>query len=139
MNTVNPSLQELHVGDVMTAHPVVIGSGALAREAERLLKQHRVSGLPVVDHEEALGVISQSDLVVARSSQLICGNWERLRVRHIMSTPAVAVQRDTSLSRAARLMIERHIHRVVIVDAEQRPVGIVSSLDLLRPIVESGG
>jgi CBS domain-containing protein len=42
----------------------------------------------------------------------------------------------TSIEHAARLMITRHIHRLVVVDDEDRAVGVVSSLDLLRTLVE---
>jgi CBS domain-containing protein len=53
-----------------------------------------------------------------------------------MTTPAVSVHIGTSIEHAARLMITRHIHRLVVVDDEDRAVGVVSSLDLLRTLVE---
>ena len=122
------------VGDLMTVDPVVIESHAPATDAERLMKAHRVSGLPVVERGVTVGVISRTDLMVARSSGLIGGNWERMRVRHLMSVPAITVHAGTSSERAAELMISRHIHRVVVVDDEDAPIGVVSALDLLRLI-----
>ncbi len=130
---------DLRVGDVMSFNPVVIGADEPATEAERLIKTYRVSGLPVVEDGLAVGVVSQTDLGVARSSDLISANWQRLRVRHLMTTPAVTVHIGTSAEHAAQLMITRHIHRLVVVDDEDRAVGIVSSLDLLRTIVEDPG
>ena len=123
---------DLRVGNLMTIDPVFIGADAQASEAERLLKNYRVSGLPVVSGDVTVGVISQTDLVVARSSAIISGNWERMLVRHLMTTPAVMVHAGTSLARAAQLMVTRHIHRLVVVDDEDAPIGVVSSLDLLR-------
>ena len=123
---------DIRVGDLMTADPVVIESDALATDAERLLKTHRVSGLPVVKEGVTVGVISRTDLMVARSSQLISGNWQRMRVRHLMSVPAITVHTGTSPARAAELMVTRHIHRVVVVDDEDAPIGVLSALDLLR-------
>jgi len=122
------------VGMLMTSNPVVISEDAEASEAERLMKTYRVSGLPVVSADATVGVISQTDLVLARSSAMISGNWARLRVRHLMTTPAVTVHAGTSLARAARLMVTRHIHRLVVVDDEDAAVGLVSSLDLLRAL-----
>jgi CBS domain-containing protein len=124
------------VGNLMTIDPVVIAADAQASEAERLLKTHRVSGLPVVSGDAIAGVISQTDLVVARSSGMISGNWERVLVRHLMTAPAVTVHTGTTLARAAQLMVTRHIHRLVVVDDEDVPIGVVSSLDLLRVLVK---
>jgi CBS domain-containing protein len=63
---------------------------------------------------------------------MIGANWSRMRVRHLMSAPAITVHAGTSPERAAELMLTRHIHRVVVVDDEDGPVGVLSSLDLLR-------
>lgn len=128
--------KDLRVGNLMTIDPVVIGADAQASEAERLLKTYRVSGLPVVSGGVTVGVISQTDLVMARSSAMISGNWARMLVQHLMTTPAVSVHAGTSLARAARLMVTRHIHRLVVVDDEDAPIGVISSLDLLRMLLE---
>jgi CBS domain-containing protein len=123
---------DLRVGDLMTIDPVVIEAEAPATDAERMLKTHHVSGLPVVADGVTVGVISRTDLMVARSSGLVSGNWARMRVRHLMSAPAISVHIGTSPRRAAELMVTRHIHRVVVVDDEEAPIGVVSALDLLR-------
>lgn len=130
---------DLRVGNLMTIDPVVIGPDAPASEAERLLKAHHVSGLPVVSDDATVGVISQTDLVVARSSGMVGANWERVLVRHLMTTPAVTVHSGTSVARAAQLIVTRHIHRLVVVDDEDAPIGVVSSLDLLRVLLKDPG
>jgi CBS domain-containing protein len=127
---------DLRVGNLMTIDPVIINADAQASEAERLLKTYGVSGLPVVSGDVTVGVISQTDLLVARSSAMISGNWTRMLVRHLMTTPAVTVHVGTSLARAAQLMVTRHIHRLVVVDDEDAPIGVISSLDLLRMLLE---
>ena len=126
----------LRVGNLMTLDPIVIGSDQRASEAERLLKTYRVSGLPVVDRGELIGLISQADLMVARSSEMIGANWERMRVRHLMSTPAVTVHATATLAHAASLMIQRHIHRLVVVGDDGSPIGVLTTLDLLRVLTE---
>jgi len=121
---------------VMSFNPVVIGADEPISEAERLIKTYRVSGLPVVVDGTAIGVVSQTDLGVARSSEMISANWDRLRVRHLMTTPAVTVHIGTSTEHAARLMVTRHIHRLVVIDDDDRAIGVVSALDLLRTILD---
>jgi CBS domain-containing protein len=127
---------DLRVGNLMTLDPIVIGPEAPVSEAERLLKTYRVSGLPVVEGGEVIGVISQSDLVVARSSELIGGHWDRLRVRHLMSAPAITVHTTATLRYAARQMVSRHIHRLVVVGDDGHPIGVLTPLDLLRSLVD---
>lgn len=126
----------LRVANLMTLDPIVIGSDQPAAEAERLLKTYRVSGLPVVDDGELVGLISQADLMVARSSEMIGANWERMRVRHLMSAPAVTVHATATLSHAANLMIQRHIHRLVVIDDDGTSIGVLTTLDLLRVLTE---
>ena len=67
------------VGNLMSVDPVVIDAEAPITEAEQLLKSYRISGLPVVQDGGLVGVISQTDLLNARSSELIGANWERVR------------------------------------------------------------
>lgn len=123
------------VGNLMTVDPVVIGPEAPVHEAELLLKSYRISGLPVIVDGVVVGVLSQTDLLNARSSELIGANWGRVKVRHLMSRPAVTVHLATSVVRAARIMLEEHIHRVVVVDEEGAPVGVLTASDLLRALL----
>lgn len=125
----------LRVGNLMSPEPVVVDEDALVSDAELLLRSYRISGLPVVASGHLIGVISQTDLLNARSSELIGGNWSRVRVRHLMSRPPVTVHLATTIERAARLMLERHIHRVVVVDDDDHPIGVVTTSDLLRVVL----
>jgi CBS domain-containing protein len=125
----------VRVGNMMSVDPVVVDAASPITEAEQLIKSYRISGLPVVADGVLVGVISQTDLLNARSSELIGANWGRVRVRHLMSRPAVTVHLNTSVERAARLMLERHIHRLVVVDEEEAPIGVLTSTDLLRTLL----
>ena len=127
---------DLRVGNLMTLDPITIASDELAMEAERLIKSYRISGLPVVDEGLVMGVLSQTDLLTARSSDLISGNWPRLRVRHLMSRPAMTVSATSSVTSAAREMIEHHVHRLVVIDDAGAAIGVLTPLDLLRALLD---
>lgn len=58
-------------------------------------------------------------------------------VRRFMTADPVTVRPETPIHALARIMIDAHIHRVVIVDDERRPLGIVSSTDLLAALAKS--
>jgi CBS domain-containing protein len=124
------------VGNLMTANPVTIHPDAPVAEAESVLRTYRISGLPVVADGVLIGVVSQTDLLTARASELISANWPRLHVRHIMSRPAIAITANTSVEDAARRMIVEHIHRLVVTDDAGAPIGVATPLDLLRAILD---
>ena len=127
---------ELRVGNLMTIDPITISADASASEAEQLLKTYRISGLPVLEGDGLVGVISQTDLLSARSSELISANWERLRVRHLMTRPPLTVNATASVRSAARRMIDHHIHRLVVIDEADHPIGVITPLDLLRSLLD---
>jgi CBS domain-containing protein len=129
------------VGDLMALEPIVVQANAPLDEATRLLDRHAISGLPVVDRAGSLvGVLSQIDLVRARSTEYLWTNWGSLAVRHLMSSPAITVSRSTPIPIAARKLERHHVHRLVVVadDDDSLPIGIISATDLVRAIAAAG-
>ena len=134
--------QPTTVGDLMALDPIVVRSTAPLAEAADLLDRHHISGLPVVDGTGSLvGVVSQTDLVRARSTEYLGSNWPGLAVRHLMTSPAVTVTRSTPLAIAAARMDRQHIHRLVVVadDDASLPIGILSMTDLVHAIATDPG
>jgi CBS domain-containing protein len=126
----------LLVGELMTPDPIVIDESAGVDEAVRLLEENEISGLPVVDRDGVLlGVLSQTDIVRARAVGYLWHRWPGLRVRHLMHSPALTADRSMSLEEAAQLMERAHVHRLVVVDDEQmKPIGLISTTDLVRAL-----
>jgi CBS domain len=86
-----------------------------------------ITAAPVLDEaRRPMGVASFRDFLLPRGP---CKVAER------MTVPAVTVSADTSIEDAARLLVERGVHRVVVVDPEGRAVGIASSLDVIRGLL----
>jgi CBS-domain-containing membrane protein len=124
----------------MAIEPIVLGANLPLDEAADVLDRHRISGAPVVDASGSLvGVLSRTDLVRARSTEYLWANWQGLAVRHLMTTPAVTVQRSTPIVLAAARMERHHIHRLIVVadDDATLPIGILSTTDLVHAIAES--
>ena len=124
----------LTVGDLMTDDPVVVSASMPLREAAAMMDFYRVSGLPVIDgNGVVVGVVSQTDILHARATESLWGVWPGLAVRHLMTHPPVTVTASVSVERAARLMEERHIHRLVVTAADgETPIGVLSVSDLVR-------
>jgi len=135
MNSNTSAADDLTVADLMTIDPIVIGVDAALEEAERLMRERHVSGLPVVDeHEELVGVISQTDVLEDGGMPmelLLRRKPSGLRVGELMTSPAVTVQLTAPLVEAARLMRDNRIHRVVAVDERGRAVGVLSASDFV--------
>jgi len=131
----------LTVADLMTLDPVVVGVDAALEDAEHLMRDRHISGLPVVDQHGALvGVISQTDVLEdggPSMALLLRRRPSGLRVGELMSSPAVTVAMPAPLVEAARLMRDNRIHRVVAVDEHGRPVGVLSASDFVALYADS--
>jgi len=133
-------LRPTTVADVMALDLVVVRANAPLEQAAELMDRHHVSGLPVVDAGGTLvGVVSQTDLVRARSTEYLWMNWPGLAVRHLMTSPPITVTRSTPLTVAAARMERHHVHRLVVVadDDETLPIGILSTADLVRDMARA--
>lgn len=125
------------VADHMAPILILVRADASLSEAAAIMDRHHVHGLPVVDADGSLvGVLSQTDLNRARSTEYLWANWPGIAVRHLMTSPAITVHRSTPLLVAARRMEEEHIHRLVVVEDgdETNPVGVLSMTDLIHAL-----
>ena len=85
------------VGDLMTPNPLTVRADAPLVKAAHLLDQHGVHGLPVIDEEgELVGVVSQTDMLRARTTRHLWDQWKGLQVRHLMSSPALTFNACTA-------------------------------------------
>ncbi|HMJ79883.1 MAG TPA: CBS domain-containing protein [Candidatus Dormibacteraeota bacterium] len=133
----NVSQRQRLVREVMTEDPILASIDLPLGEAARLMDFYRITGLPVVDWTGALvGVISQTDLLHARATQEWWEKWPGLTVRHLMTQPALSVSQDAPLDDAVALLERHGVHRLVVVDADGAPVGVLSTSDLIRNIAE---
>ncbi|MFD9890903.1 CBS domain-containing protein [Amycolatopsis sp. NPDC059027] len=122
--------------NVATVHPETPFKAAAA-----LLAAWGVSGAPVVDSDGlVIGVVSQGDLLERKA-----GRARRRRFHHrlhskatgrfvadLMTAPAITVDQEADVSRAARLLEEHRIHRLPVVDSAGKLAGLVTRGDLLR-------
>lgn len=121
------------VGEVMTPNLITIAVTASLAEAVGILDSNKISGLPVLDDSGALiGVLSQTDLVRARANQDLVSNWLGLPVGQIMTKPVLTISSAASLEEAAKVMEQHQVHRLVVTDAAAKPIGIISTSDLVR-------
>ena len=128
------------VGELMTGDPIVASIDMPLADAAELMDFYRVSGLPVVDWNGFLvGVVSQTDLLHARTTEALWHAWPGLTVRHLMTRPAVTVRSSATVEEAAETMERLRIHRLVVVDPNgETAIGVLSVSDLVRSMAERG-
>jgi CBS domain-containing protein len=140
MDAMNATYYSLRAGDLMTIEPIVVAVDATIEEAQRLILEYNVSGLPVVDEGGGLvGVISQTDFMHLQNpdvASLIHHKRSGIRVGEVMSHPAVTVLVTTPLAEAGRTMLDERVHRPVVVDDEHRPVGVLSAIDFVQVVAD---
>lgn len=154
--------QDQKAADIMQRDVVTVGPAESIREAMSLMIENRVSGLAVLDHNDhCVGVISAADILALEYEQAQRADdeveervgsyfnpdmqqWENMRVggvvdqlpelmvREVMSRNVVSVAPQAPLDAVAELMIDKHVHRVLVVDDKCFLHGLISALDFVR-------
>ncbi|RLI90856.1 MAG: CBS domain-containing protein [Candidatus Altiarchaeales archaeon] len=130
-------------------------------DAIKVLKENEISGAPVIDEENNLrGVVSGTDVLRLIEHLIdyhpflipfldilekypddltnIVKDASKKRVKEIMSEPAIVVDENASIYRAASLMWKNDINRLPVVDNDGTLVGIITRKDILRVFKELG-
>ncbi|OQD57939.1 hypothetical protein BM536_000250 [Streptomyces phaeoluteigriseus] len=130
----------------MTHTVVAVGRDARFKDIVQLMEEWKVSALPVLEDEgRVVGVVSEADLLpkeefrdddpdrfTQRSRLADLAKAGALTAGELMSTPAVTVHADATLAQAARIMAQRKVKRLPVVNAEGVLDGLVSRADLLK-------
>jgi CBS domain-containing protein len=157
MVTLAQPLLSLTAAELMS-HPVVLVPKQMSLcGAAHLLGQANVSGAPVVDDGgRCIGVLSSTDFLHLAEEGKCAGHakahteipvrsWQIIEddadahecVADVMNYDPVTVPPDTHIGTIARMMIDAHIHRVIVVDEDDRPIGVVSSTDVLGAVAHA--
>ncbi|HYF62781.1 MAG TPA: CBS domain-containing protein [Herpetosiphonaceae bacterium] len=125
------------VSEVMHRGIIACSSDTSVQEVARTLTEQDVSALVVTDNEALVGIISRTDVVNARLYEQYWTQWHSLTAAHIMTKDVLTVPADASLEHAGRLLMERHIHRLVVVEERAGraiPIGVLSLTDIVRDL-----
>ena len=120
-------LQSLQVADAMSKKVISVSASDSMDAAARILGTHGVSAVPVVDNEGVcVGILSAVDFLRRTMEQ---GKGDT--VAHWMSSAVQTVAAYAPLLLAARIMRDGHIHRLPVLDRHGKPVGVISTLDIV--------
>ncbi|MDP2234251.1 MAG: CBS domain-containing protein [Actinomycetota bacterium] len=144
--------------DIMTPDPLTVGPKLAVTDAAKLMVEHKVGALPVLDGGRLIGIVTEGDLIM-QDVRLQFPTYIHLldgfimyppsaarfeselrkavaaTVADVMTRDAVTVQATASVEDVATIFVERDVSRLPVLDGETL-VGIVSKSDVVRSIVE---
>ena len=154
----------LRARDVMQPHVVTVTPETGLAEIADLLINRRISGVPVVEGDAIVGVVSRSDFVRVISLERalaglvaeaeggaefapgelpapiplpsdLAAQMQGRTVREVMAPTPIVVSPETPIAEVADLLVKRHVHRVFVADAAGL-CGVISALDVRRLVAD---
>jgi len=149
------------VKECMTKNVITINKDAEIIDAVKLMVENNISGLVVVENGKVVGIISESDIIEALKSPfpeiLITPNVSlsllmlikkgveffnhakkvgKLKVKDIMTKKVFCVRENDTIEEAARIMSEKDVRRLPVIDENGNLVGIISRSDILKSLMK---
>ncbi len=118
----------MQLKDVMTKNVQLIPRNATVRDAAKLMKDIDTGFVPVIDSENMIGIITDRDIVLRSTAE--GRNPNETRVEEVMTKEFFFLYEDEDVKEAARVMSERQIRRLPIVNRQEELVGVISLGDL---------
>ena len=124
------------VGEIMSEQLETINFSNTAQESAIKMSDRNVSSLVVLDDNgKAIGIITERDLVRRVCTRDVPSN--SVNVEKVISSPVKNVSPETSVDEVADVMVSNKVRHVVIVDRNQKPVGIISATDIVAYVREN--
>ena len=123
-------LQRFKVRDVMKRQIICVPRKATLREAQHILKDNRISGLPVSENDRLYGIISVNDIING-----LDGGWMDETCEKHMAKNLVVLEAGMPLSFALRYFNNYTYGRFPVLDANRKLVGIISQRDVMRALL----
>ena len=113
--------------DVMSHDVKILNPEATIKDAARQMRDGDFGFMPVGENDRLVGTLSDRDIVIRAVADGMDANT---KVRNLMSTEVMWAYENDSVEKASRIMSDKQIRRLPIVNAEKRLVGVVALGDL---------
>jgi len=124
------SVYDLTTADIMNGEVCLVSPDCLLGEAARQMADDQISSVVITDNGKPLGILTERDLLKlahADSSPLT-------PINEVMTSPVVTIKTKSTIEAALTLFLDRPIRHLVVVDAGDRVVGVVSESDFFRHV-----
>ena len=142
---------DMLVRDVMTKEVIAITKYESIMQVANILSENNISGIPVVDKDnKVVGIITQADilsLLGVRREHTFKDLLKHMlgeplperrmgdHVGDIMTSPAITIKPDANIAEAVRILDERKIRRLTVVDEKNILLGIITRADILKAVI----
>lgn len=131
----------MKVKNWITKEVIAVSPEMSVKEAFGLMKSLGIRHLPVTKEGRLKGIVTDRDLRRPKLSEVF-KTWHELyrindeiQVEDIMVSPVITVGEEASIQEAARLMVEKRIGALPVIDSKEKMVGIITESDILRAFV----
>lgn len=122
-------LQRTKVAEIMSSPIEKVPSDLSVLEASKIMGAKAIKRLPIMSGDQLVGIITQTDLIRVLTSY---GMWRDVSM--IMSRNTLGVQRDATVTEAAKVMAGKNVSSIVIMDGEE-VAGIFTERDLFKKVI----
>jgi len=125
------SIPKKKVAEVASMDLITLSQDISIQEAAQILTREGIDGAPVMEVGDVVGILTLSDIAKA-----IGQNKEKLTVKDIMSHRIITVEFDMMIADAVEVMNQNQIGRLIVLDENGHPGGIITRTDLLNKIAD---
>lgn len=125
----------MKISQIMSDQFDYIGQGESLEQAAALMRDHDIGMLPVLEEHQVVGTITDRDMVVRG---LAAGLDPKTPVSGIMSRGVHSIHADEDIAEAAHAMASAQVRRLVVLDRDERCVGVLSTGDIATVGKEPG-
>jgi CBS domain-containing protein len=119
----------MNISEVMHKDIKCVSINDSVKKVAELMKREDIGSVPVMDGNKPVGIVTDRDIVI---NCLADGADLNAPIKRTMSEDLVCVRENQTVEEASRMMAERQISRILVVDESEMPVGMVSLKDLTR-------
>ena len=123
----------LQVKDFMTINPVTVSPGEDIKVVFNQLLDSKIRQAPVVENKKLVGIVTDRDI---RMALIEDRSTPALTVKSVMSENPLAVTEDTTIEKAARIIIEKKYNALPVVDKNKQLLGILTTTDIIEGFID---
>lgn len=119
----------MQISEIMSKGITAVNIDESVRRVAELMRQEDIGAVPVMKNEKPVGFVTDRDIVVSCVAE---GYNLDESISHAMSDQVICVSADQDVQEATKLMKDKQVSRVLVVDKNEKPIGMVSLQDIVQ-------